>query len=92
MTTTQEIKQAINDYVSTLKNALIEFIDADGFYVRNNDTDFCGVPTGYIEGVNVVAFIKEWQLEIEGVDGNELTLSAEWGDGTGKDTFTISLK
>lgn len=87
-----EIVQEIENRIRTIISVLVQFEGVKGFYVRNNDSDYCGVPTGYIEGLSLVALIKEWQMEIVRVEGGDLILRAEWGNGEGFDTFTVSLK
>ena len=88
-----ELKQTVVEYLSQQLRVLVLIESAPGFYIRhnNNSTDYCAVPTGYIEGVSLLAFLKEWELETVTAIDDTLTLRAEWGNGEGYDTFTVSL-
>jgi len=87
------VKQAVIEFLKEQLRVLALIESAPGFYIRhnNNSTDYCGVPTGYIEGVSLLAFLNEWELETVSAIADTLTLRAEWGNSEGYDTFTVSL-
>ena len=86
-----EFKKAVIEFLKEQLRVLVLIESAPGFYIRHNSTDYCAVPTGYIEGVSLLAFLKEWELETVTAIDDTLTLRAEWGNGEGYDTFTVSL-
>lgn len=86
------IKDKIMEMARGMVAVIAQFDKADGFTITvRGDTDYCGIPTGHLEEISLVAFIREHGLELDGYEGNALYLRAEWGNGEGHDYFTVTL-
>lgn len=85
------IKTALNDKLSAFTRILMAIHDASGFIVSSIDSDYSSVPNGYIAGASLLAFVKEWQLELVDAESNALIVRSEWGNGEGFDYYKISV-
>lgn len=85
-----DIKTAIQGVMNNLVKAMVTLEFSPSFTVTRMDTDYTSVPTGHIEGLAIMAFIREWDIELESCDGDSVIVRAEWGNGEGFDHYRIT--
>jgi hypothetical protein len=61
------------------------------FFVRELDSNYSEIETGFISEKSFEDFVKANQLEIIERNEKTATVRAEWGNGEGYDTFEIEF-
>lgn len=63
------------------------------FFVRELESNYSGIPTGWIEDKSFDEFVEAWNLSIFEEDKFNRTakVMAEWGNGEGHDFFEIEF-
>lgn len=61
------------------------------FTVKEMDTNYSEIPTGWIEAESFEDWCGKWDLEIVERDEKSATIRGEWGNSEGSDTFKVEF-